>query len=126
MPGFMKNPVDNAGAKNGRYTNGKRVGTNKGPTNKARTRSEVIERDGDWCLYCGRPGPGLHLHRVIYGSQGGKYEASNCVQLCAEDHARVHSSKRTWMPLLLEYLAGHHYPTLSYEMGWLKRSGVQQ
>jgi uncharacterized protein YgiB involved in biofilm formation len=122
MPGFMKNASDNSGSRNGRYVNGKNVGRNKGPSQKVKVRAEVIERDGNWCLYCGQPGPGLHLHRVVYGSQGGKYEASNCVQLCAQDHARIHSSKSTWMPLLLEYLT-HAHPTRSYEQGWLKRSG---
>jgi hypothetical protein len=69
------------------------------------TRRAVIARDGDWCLFCGRSGPGLHLHRVVYGSQGGKYEPSNCVQLCLDHHALVHSSKVTWQHRLVAHIA---------------------
>lgn len=74
-------------------------------TVKARTRKIVAARDGDWCLLCGLPPAGLHLHRVRYGSEGGVYEPSNCVQLCQGDHALVHSNKRLWQPLLLAFLA---------------------
>jgi len=76
-----------------------------GHISKAKVRKAVIERDkGNWCSICGVPGPGLHLHRVIYGSQGGKYEVDNCILLCAEHHDIVHSNKRVWQPLLLNYL----------------------
>lgn len=105
-PAFMRNPSDNRGSKNGRHRDGKRIGQNVKYNPKTKIREAVIERDGgNWCLKCGRPGPGLHLHRVIYGSQGGEYELGNCVQLCPEDHALVHSSKVTWAPLLLGHLA---------------------
>lgn len=94
---------DNSGQRNGRYKHGRRVGAH---VNKPKVRAAVIERDGDWCLLCGRPPKGLHLHRVNYGSEGGTYRADNCVQLCNADHALVHSSKSTWKPLLLLHLAG--------------------
>ncbi|MYX21989.1 hypothetical protein GTY77_18265 [Streptomyces sp. SID8380] len=74
---------------------------------KEQVREEVKKRDGNWCLLSGKPGPGLHLHRVVYSGMGGgngKYEVWNCVLLSNEMHALVHSSKRTWMPLLLDYL----------------------
>lgn len=94
--------ADNSGEKNGRYKHGKRIG---GHISKPKVRKAVIERDkGNWCSICGVPGPGLHLHRVIYGSQGGKYEVDNCILLCAEHHDIVHSNKRVWQPLLLDYL----------------------
>jgi 5-methylcytosine-specific restriction endonuclease McrA len=73
---------------------------------KEKVRKEIKERDGDWCLLCGKPGPGLHLHRVVYASQGGVYEKDNCVLLCADHHQNVHSNKRMWMPKLLEYIEG--------------------
>lgn len=75
---------------------------------KEEVREAVKERDGNWCLLSGKPGPGLHLHRVVYGGMGGgngKYEVWNCVLLSNEMHTLVHSSKKTWMPLLLEYLS---------------------
>ena len=94
--------ADNSEKNNGRYKHGKRVG---GHVQKKEVRNEVIERDGgNWCLICGRPGPGLHLHRVVYGSQGGKYTVNNCVQLCPQDHMLVHQSKKTWFTPLKEYL----------------------
>lgn len=72
---------------------------------KQRVRQAVRERDGDQCLLCGAPGPGLHLHRVIYGAQGGRYEERNCIQLCVLHHNPViHASKETWQPLLMDYL----------------------
>ena len=75
---------------------------------KEEVRAIVKERDGNWCLLSGKPGPGLHLHRVVYSGMGGgngKYEVWNCVLLSNEMHVLVHSTKRTWMPLLLEYLS---------------------
>jgi 5-methylcytosine-specific restriction endonuclease McrA len=93
--------ADNSGKKNGRYVHGKRVG---GHISKAKVRSDVIKRDGHWCMLCGKPGPGLHLHRVIYGSQGGKYQTDNCILFCGEHHDFIHSNKKKWQPLLLEYL----------------------
>jgi hypothetical protein len=74
---------------------------------KEQVREEVKKRDGNWCLLSGKPGPGLHLHRVVYSGMGGgngKYEVWNCVLLSNEMHTLVHSSKRTWMPPLLDYL----------------------
>jgi hypothetical protein len=99
---------NNENEKNGQYKNGNCVGKGRagGDSSKLKVRKKVIERDlGEWCLFCGKPGPGLHLHRVVYGSQCGKYEVGNCVQLCAEHHLLVHSSKSKWQPVLLNYLA---------------------
>lgn len=101
---LIRHAPDNRGERNGRFKTGERVGERALYEPKNKVRAAVAERDGNWCLCCGRPGPGLHLHRVIYGSQGGKYETGNCVQLCNEHHALMHSSKKTWMPKLLAYL----------------------
>lgn len=95
----------NAGPSNGRFKTGKYVGQRTQPTQKRKTRQVVKGRDGDRCLLCGRIGPGLHLHRVVYGSQGGTYVPENCVLLCASDHTRVHRSKREWFPFLRAHLA---------------------
>ncbi|MDF2652736.1 MAG: Pascal47 [Paenibacillus sp.] len=94
--------ANNSGKNNGMYKHGKRTGGN---TSKRKLREKIIERDGGkWCLICGKPGPGLHLHRIIYGSQCGKYEIDNCVQLCNSHHAIVHSNKSLWQPPLLAYI----------------------
>ena len=99
--GFITS-ANNSGKNNGMYKHGKRIG---GHISKKKIRSEVIYRDGgNWCLLCGKPAPGLHLHRIIYGSQGGKYEVNNCVQLCASCHGEVHSSKSKWMPVLKDHI----------------------
>lgn len=103
VPENLIKSVDNKGKNNGMYIDGR---TKPRSQSKAKIRKKVIERDGgNWCLLCGKPGPGLHLHRIVYGSQGGKYEVDNCVQLCAECHGKVHSNKRKWMSYLQDYLA---------------------
>lgn len=105
--------ADNKGKKNGMYKHGGRTGAG---VSKKKLRIKIIERDGgDWCLLCGKPAPGLHLHRIKYGAQGGKYELDNCVQLCAKDHAKVHSSKRKWMPILLDHIENG---TLTHKDAW--------
>lgn len=78
--------------------------TSESKTPKTKVREQVIERDGNWCLICGKPPKGLHLHRIVYGSQGGKYEKDNCIQLCTVHQGMVHSNKKVWMPLLREYV----------------------
>lgn len=114
--GFMTSPK-NSGKNNGQYKHGKYVGKGRsgGDTSKAKVRNKVIERDGgNWCALCGQPGPGLHLHRIVYGSQGGKYEVSNCVQLCAQDHEKVHTDKNKWMPHLLDLIKGNEEHARTY------------
>ncbi|OMF47748.1 HNH endonuclease signature motif containing protein [Paenibacillus sp. FSL E2-0151] len=72
---------------------------------KEKVRQAVIEREGgNWCVLSGVPGPGLELHRIVYGSQGGKYETDNCILLSADMHRLVHSSKKTWMPILQDHV----------------------
>lgn len=85
----------------------KRKPKEDGELTKEQVREEVKKRDGNWCLLSGKPGPGLHLHRVVYGGMGGgggKYEVWNCVLLSDPMHRLVHSNKRIWMPLLVDYL----------------------
>jgi hypothetical protein len=79
---------------------------------KGAGRTAVMKRDGNYCLLCGAASP-LELHRVRYGSEGGKYEVSNTVLLCTTHHnapvkadPSVHSNKKLWQPLLLDHLAG--------------------
>jgi len=52
----------------------------------------LISRSGGLCeANCGRMGK--HIHRIIRGSNGGKYSESNCVYLCPECHRRIHSNE---------------------------------
>lgn len=71
---------------------------------KDHVRSSVASRDGYRCILCRQHSYGLHLHRIRYASQGGKYEVDNCVLACAEHHMTIHSNKKLWQPILLEYI----------------------
>ncbi|KAA8747138.1 HNH endonuclease [Paenibacillus sp. UASWS1643] len=72
---------------------------------KPKVRAAVIERDGgNWCAISGVPGPNLQLHRIVYGSQGGKYEVDNCILLSKAMHDIVHSDKKKWMPILQDHV----------------------
>ena len=75
---------------------------------KKKLRKQIAERDGDWCLLCGRPPGDLQMHRIIYGAQGGIYELENCVQLCPFCHnPKIHANKTLWQPWLMEYVKTH-------------------
>ena len=63
-------------------------------------RKAVMKRDRGRCRFCGVDA-GLHLHHVVYRSQGGQHEESNLITLCLRCHDTVHSDKKRWMPLLL-------------------------
>lgn len=63
-------------------------------------RKRVMKRDKGRCRFCGT-NTGLHLHHVVYRSQGGLHEESNLITLCHQCHAIVHEDKKRWMPLLL-------------------------
>ncbi|MCP1134370.1 hypothetical protein NKT34_13780 [Paenibacillus polysaccharolyticus] len=72
---------------------------------KEKVRQAVIDREGgNWCAISGVPGPGLHLHRIVYGAQQGKYETDNCILLSNEMHELVHSNKRVWQPILQDHV----------------------
>lgn len=73
--------------------------TKKDRGNPQKARDEVVALDGECCILCGDT-HGLQLHRIIYGSQMGKYEASNCVLLCVKHHMEIHTDKNKWMPYL--------------------------
>jgi 5-methylcytosine-specific restriction endonuclease McrA len=77
----------------------------------SKVRNEVAGRSGGWCEVKakGCRNHGMHMHHILMRSQGGKHEASNLLHVCHQCHLNI-----------------HHYPALSYEMGWLKRSGIQQ
>lgn len=84
---------------------------------KEKVRDAVSERDAsvsehNCCLLCGKPGPGLHLHRIIYGGMGGgggQYVVDNCVLVCHACHERIHSNKRVWQPILLDHIKAMKY-----------------
>lgn len=65
-------------------------------------RSTVLRLDGGCCRFCGVwGGESLHVHHVIYRSQGGPHEQSNLLSLCVGCHSEVHSDKRRFQRLCL-------------------------
>lgn len=61
-------------------------------------KQQVRELDGNRCRFCGRGGF-LHVHHIVYRSQGGKHEVGNLITLCDEHHGTVHSDKSVYAPL---------------------------
>lgn len=50
------------------------------------------ERSGGICERC-HENKGVHVHRIIRGSNGGKYNKENCVLLCEECHQLAHGNE---------------------------------
>ena len=90
-------------AQNWRYKSAKKK--SKKPDVSADLREEVLEADGHKCRYCGRRDQFLHVHHIIYRSQGGPHEVGNLVTLCPEHHDLVHSNKRVYQPLAQELVS---------------------
>lgn len=74
-------------------------------------RAKVVDREMRLCARCGRgqhrtrgrAGDFLHVHHIKYRSEGGDHTPENLIALCGECHDVVHSNKRIWQPVLLEY-----------------------
>lgn len=64
-----------------------------------KVREEVLTRDRFRCRFCSTVSF-LHVHHIIYRSQGGSHESWNLITLCEEHHTKMHSDKRRWMPVL--------------------------
>jgi len=64
-----------------------------------KTRRRVRDRD-QTCRFCGTY-KDLHVHHIVYRSQGGSDDPTNLITLCAEHHAVVHSDKKRFAPLCL-------------------------
>ncbi len=64
-------------------------------------RRRAQQRDGHLCRWCGT-GALLAVHHIVYRSQGGGHELSNLITLCDPCHAKAHSNKGRWQPVLLE------------------------
>lgn len=67
-------------------------------------RDAVIASDGGRCRSC-RVSDALHVHHVMYRSQGGKHVASNLITLCHKCHDMVHSDKGKWQRACLALVA---------------------
>jgi 5-methylcytosine-specific restriction endonuclease McrA len=59
-------------------------------------KKKTRKKDGfKKCFFCGWNKDILDLHRIIPGSQGGKYKLDNVKALCPNCHRLVHSGKLT-------------------------------
>ena len=61
---------------------------------------EIVERE-KWCRLCGGT-YSLHIHHIIYRSQGGLTKKENIIRLCERCHRLVHSNKTYWQPRLID------------------------
>jgi hypothetical protein len=90
-------------------------------------REQVLKRDG-MCRFCNTRSD-LHVHHIMYRSQGGVHECDNLITLCNFHHDLVHSDKGRYMKLCqgviwLGYL-GHRISIPSYE-SWVKNVKVDE
>ena len=71
------------------------------------TYNKVMQRDNYKCRLCGTS-LNLQLHHIIYKSEDKSKinDVNNCIMLCVEHHALVHSNKKYWQPKLLELVEG--------------------
>ena len=81
--------------------------SNKRITVTQDTYNKVMQRDNCRCRLCGTS-LNLQLHHVIYKSEDKLKinDVNNCIMLCVEHHALVHSNKKYWQPKLLELVEG--------------------
>lgn len=64
----------------------------------------VRSLDGNRCRFCGKK-TDLHVHHIVYKSQGGGHEVENLITLCMKHHDVVHSNKKLYQPLCKEIVA---------------------
>lgn len=69
---------------------GYQKGTNYGFEN---TKAMVLNRDNYTCQYCKTKKGTLHVHHIVYRSQGGSDEIENLTTLCEYCHKNLHSGK---------------------------------
>lgn len=62
---------------------------------KEKTKRYLVQKYGYKCIVPGCPykvknsGNGLHVHRILKGRDGGKYEPDNCVFVCRHHHKTI-------------------------------------
>ena len=66
------------------------------------TREQVKEQFKGKCALCG--GRGIQQHHIEYRSENKDKidDVDNLILLCVECHAKVHSNKKKWQPILKE------------------------
>ena len=90
--------ANNKDKNNGRYKHGNRVGYHQ---RHKKLKEQIFKRDGKGCLLC-KSLEELHVHRIIPGALGGKYELDNTVVLCKVHHQIVHNNYDFWKNELIK------------------------
>jgi hypothetical protein len=71
-----------------------------------KTRRSILQTYQGCCYVCGVPewetGAALHMHRVVKGRTGGRYETDNIIPVCGACHIRVEGKTRTQIEQLVE------------------------
>ena len=68
---------------------------------KEKTKNYLIKKYGYKCIITDCPykakkcGNGLHIHRIIKGKDGGKYEPDNCIFVCQHHHKAIEDKRLT-------------------------------
>jgi 5-methylcytosine-specific restriction endonuclease McrA len=85
------------------------TGTESGETTSSgiprETWRRVLERDGERCQRCGAE-DGLHVHHIVFRSQGGTHDEDNLVTVCNNCHEDIHQRRTA-----VKRIAGHFYFT---------------
>lgn len=63
-------------------------------------KNEVLKLDSHACRSCLSKSKGLHVHHIVYRSEGGQHLIENLITLCFYCHDMVHSDKDKYQPLL--------------------------
>lgn len=71
---------------------GYQKGINYGFTN---TKAYVLSRDNYTCQHCKTKKGTLHVHHIVYRSNGGSDEESNLITLCKDCHTKLHKGELT-------------------------------
>jgi hypothetical protein len=50
----------------------------------------------------------LHVHHIVYRSEGGTHAERNLITLCDVHHDLMHSRKWWWQPVLQELICLHY------------------
>jgi hypothetical protein len=59
----------------------------------ANTKAYVLARDNYTCNICKKKNTSLHIHHIIFRSEGGSDEQENLITLCKSCHDKLHSGE---------------------------------
>ena len=66
----------------------------------------TIAEEEPYCMLCGKSW-NLNIHHIRYGKCGRHTYFGNIIRLCIDCHAKVHSNKRKWQPVLITIADEH-------------------